>query len=379
MAIEGLPDAPSVDADEATIEKFFEEVLVHFILKSEEGDYPDIDEYLVQFPRYAEDLAVLLSQHGAPVQEKSDPSTGTRERARGWPLRGLGEFKVEFKVAASGGGSVYKASDAKGRPVALKVICDREVADPREIERFKREAETLATLDDSHVVPLNDLRLIDDAWIIVMPWIEGVSLEELISHLGGRGTALPFDVPALTMEQRVGIIATTARALQKIHDKGVLHRDIKPSNIMVGEDLEPMIIDLGIARDESHSRITMTTDAPLGTPRYLAPEFLEGDAKASSEQSDVYALGMTLYELVVTKKAFGGHDRGTLFREIIEGTVTPAHKAGRGVPRSLSSIVMRAISLDPRERQESMSILAEELEAWKAKSRRGGFKWPWRS
>ena len=380
------PPEPPTGSDENVRQRFFEEVLVDFILRCEEGAPPDIDAYLARYPRYAEDLAVLLSQHSAPPVVTSAPSSAARERARGWPMRSVGDYEILFRVSTAGAGRVFKARHTPtGRLVALKIMSAKESFDAREFERFRREAKMLADLEMPGVIDVLEVGQNGEAAYMTMPWIDGATIQEAIQMLRGETRSAPIDALALTVEKRAALIATTARTLATLHEKAILHRDIKPSNIMLGGDLEPMLIDFGIARSGEMGRLTRTHDQPLGTPRYLAPELLMGDAKVGDRASDIYALGVTLYEFLTLAPPFDGKDRRTLFEQIARGTTVSPDRVNPEVSPALAAVALKAMARDPRVRYPTAAALADAIEAASGKgaappapfgaSRRSALRW----
>lgn len=359
-----FPVEPPSSANEGERQTFFEAVLVDYIMRAESGENPDIDGYLARYPRYAADLAFLLSQNTAPPQIRGVPQSSTRERLRGWSMRALGDYDILFKVSATGGGRVYKARHKhNGHLVALKVLATREAIDPREIERFKREARILRDLELPNVMTVLEVQESRDTVFMAMPWIDGGTIQETIAALRGTVRTTILDIAALTPKKRGKIIEDVARTMEAVHQKGILHRDLKPSNIMLSVDHRPMVIDFGIARAVDHSRLTNTHDAPLGTPRFLAPELLLGDAKAASAVTDVYALGMTLYEFLTLRPAFDGKDRQSLYEQILRAPVKSPAEIDPECPRALAECCLRAVAREPGKRWPSMSAFAAALES----------------
>ena len=363
----GIPQPPSGAEGEA-LEDFYEEVLVDFILRREEGENPDIDDLLARYPRHAEDLARLLAHSDGPPPTASQPGTLSRERKRGWPLRRLGDYEILFHVASTGGANVYKAKHSEtGEEVALKVVRKAEAVCEKELKRFEREAKTLAELENSMVVPLIEIREDGGLLWMALPWIEGITLKEAVEVLSGDRRPGVVDPRDLSIQVRVRIIAQVARLLANLAARGIMHRDLKPSNIMLTRSLEPVLIDFGIARNLDQSGLTATSDAPLGTPRYLAPELITADARAANERSEVYGLGLTLWSFLTAATPYDFSNRRELFEAVLAGKLSPPHLADRRIPSSLSRVVMRAVTVKPEARIQSLSELADALESWIAR------------
>ena len=362
----GFPEAP-LAGDSASRSAFLEELLVHYLLRVEEGETPDPDEYLGRYPRYAEDLAGLLNAPEAPPPGSEDGG------------RFFGDYELLTLVSAAGGGKVYRARRrSDGLVVALKVLGKRESIDERELTRFRHEARMLAELRIDGIIPALEVGERDEALFLVMPWIEGISLQQAIAALRGADDPGVVDPEKLDLPRRVSIIAEIAEILLVLQERGILHRDLKPSNLMIDAELRPILIDFGIARHDAYTQITKTADAPLGTPRFLAPELLAGDAKAATPRSDLYALAMTLTELLTLEPVFPGRDRITLYRQIDAGIQqSPAELEAR-IPPKLAKILMSAMARDPMKRPASLASFIKSLApyreaaGWTAQAASGG-------
>ncbi|MCA9321268.1 MAG: serine/threonine protein kinase, partial [Planctomycetes bacterium] len=324
--------APTSDPP-SQVDRFLEDILVDFILQREEGKDPDLDALLARHPRHAEEIARLLSEDGVPPASVGRPTSMSRERRRGFGMQAIGPWRILFHVASSGGGDVYKARhDETGEEVALKVLRKVTTIDPRDLRRFQHEARMLAELEHPHVVPLREIREDQGMIWMALPWIDGISLQEAIEILTGDRRASVIDPAELSIAVRARIIARIGRTLEELRTHGVLHRDLKPSNVMLDETLKPVLIDFGIARHQDYTTLTGTMDAPLGTPRYLAPELLAARAGASDPRSEVYALAITLFELLTGQVAFPGKTRIDLFRQIQDGLARPPHRVDPRIP-----------------------------------------------
>ena len=363
MNPEDLPEEPGPEAAEDEVEAFLEAVLFHYILRCEEGSPPDPDLYLARYPRHAPALAAMMAGGvDAPIVQDR-PGTATRERRRGWGVKTLGGCDIEFLAASTGSSHVYRARPrGGGPPVALKVQRRAEQVDNREVARFRREGEILKELSLEGVVPFMDVGEEDGSLYVVMPWVEGVTLLEVIDMLAGKRQPGSINPLPLSLRDRVRLIASVARCLEKVHSHGILHRDIKPSNIMVDRQRRPVLIDFGIARKEGTSALTRSRDLAQGTPRYMAPEVLCGEALSTTVQGEVYALGLTLYELLLERPAIDATSRGELFDQVRQGPPRSAHLVDRRIPRALSRIVDRAITHDLQQRFKDMAAFAASLE-----------------
>ena len=351
--------------DETERDPPLEDIVAEFILRQEQGEEPDVAEYVERYPRHAEALPSLLvtsrevSLFGI---DGDDTLTWDDRQAAVGGLQQLGPYRILERVGAGGGGTVYRAEhEAEGYVVALKVVDPVVASHPQDLERFRREAQMLRGMDLVSVVPVFDIGHDDGRYWLAMKWIEGSTLEGLIEELSSdAGDDRTHRFRDLT--DRARLIARVARAFEAVHGYGILHRDIKPSNILIDRLGEPMIIDFGIARDDRLDELTHTLDGPLGTPRYIAPELLAGGNSQVSEAADIYGLGLCLYELATGKRAFVQQTRADLFSQIRNTGPLDPRRTGSHVPHDLSAVILRSIAIQPTRRYGSMAAFASDLE-----------------
>ncbi|MCB9834158.1 MAG: serine/threonine protein kinase [Planctomycetes bacterium] len=362
-SLHDLPAEPGPDASAAEVEAFLEEVLFHYLLRREEGQSPDVDAYLTRYPGQAERIAALMLGHdGAPLVA-DDPGTTTRGRRRRWLLDRLGPYQIVLLAASTARGHVYRARrDGATEDVALKVLRRVDRMDPREFERFQREARTVARLGVPGVVPVLDVGEDEGAVYYAMPWIEGATIAEIIRILRGETRAGAFDPAGLDLRARLRLGARVARIFAAVHERGVLHRDIKPSNIMIDAGGEALVLDFGIARNLEDSGLTRTSDPPLGTPLYMAPELLTGLSEEADQASEVFALAATIWELLTLTSLRRADDRARFFADVERDAPDLAALPAGASPR-LAALMKRALDREPRRRLRSMEELARGLEA----------------
>ncbi|MAG58225.1 MAG: hypothetical protein CMJ83_18215 [Planctomycetes bacterium] len=365
-------DAPDANASEqpggrtspTERDSRLEELLSAFILEQEEGKHPQIEDWMTRHPTYAEDLAVLLSDPSAPrpLSTECDEDTLGFDAPAPEPVRRIGPWEILEKVATGGGGTVYRARhDDDRHVVALKVMDEVAYADARDFERFEREARMVQNMDLVNVVPVEGMGASDGRRWIAMKWIEGSTLGGLSEQIAD-GDEDPRVKRLRPMQERARLLARVARTFEAVHGYGILHRDIKPSNILIDRLGEPMIIDFGIAQAPELGELTMTGDGLMGTPRYLAPELLEGGNTEVTRQTDIYGLGLCLYEIATGTRAFVQRTRSDLFTQIrMTGPLDP-RRACEGVPHALSAIILRAMAIKPHRRYPTMSAFADDLE-----------------
>ena len=250
----------------------------------------------------------------------------------------LGPYLLEAQIGAGGMGTVYRAVDTRlGRVVAIKIAAERYS------ERFQLEARAISTLNHPHVCTLYDV----GPNYLVMEFIEGSTLAAEIK----KGPLAP--------ETAARYGAQIAGALAEAHALGIVHRDLKPSNIMVTRH-GVKVLDFGLAKMLSDPGVT-ETNAIMGTPAYMAPEQVEGREPSSS--TDLFALGLVLYEMAVGKLPFPGASLGQMLSSGLHAEVPALSGERVGVPASLDSLVAKLLEKDPAKRPQSASEVARELSA----------------
>src|SRR5512141_2865271 len=268
---------------------------------------------------------------------------------RGRMVRKVGSSRIVREIGRGGMGVVYEAfQEGLDRPVAVKAL-DMKLARSKEIiERFRREGRAYAKLRHEAIVQVHDLVDRDDGLYLVTEFVDGADLARVI-HKGG---ALPADCVAV-------IGARIADALDYVHYNALLHRDVKPANVMASRDGEVKLMDFGIAKGEDDMSLTRA-GMLIGSPSYMAPEVLAGGEVGPA--SDVWALGVTLYELLTGEKPFRGRDAEDLFAAIQRGKYRRVRALAPGCPRRLARAVERCVSQSPKDRFKSAGALARELD-----------------
>ena len=294
----------------------------------------------------------------------------------------LDRYRVESKLGEGGMGVVYKARDTHlDRTVAIKVLPRDKVCDPVRKQRFVQEAKAASALNHPGIITVHDIR--SDAGIdfIVMEFVEGETLDQMIPPKGLR--------PAQALRYSVGI----ADALAKAHEAGIIHRDLKPSNVMVTKDGRTKILDFGLAKliepSSSPSEATTLTSPltedgmVLGTTAYMSPEQAEG--RELSPRSDIFSFGSVLYEMLTGRKAFPGGSTLSILSRILNEDPTPPAQLAPSMPLELEKIVLRCLRKDPARRYQSMADLKVALEDIEEESRTGkpvsgaawSLRWVW--
>jgi eukaryotic-like serine/threonine-protein kinase len=269
-----------------------------------------------------------------------------------------GRYEVEELVGHGGMSSVYKARDALlERHVALKILHEQYSTDDDFVERFKREARSVAQLQHPNIVTVIDRGEEDGRQFIVFEYIEGENLKE---HVVRKGR--------LDVREALEISLEVARGLAFAHDQGLVHRDVKPQNILLNGDGRAKVTDFGIARTVDVDGMTQTGTV-LGTSNYIAPEQASG--KRVDAHSDVYALGAVLYELLAGEVPFPGESFVVVAMKHMHEPAPSLLDVRGDVPLRVAAAVDRALEKDPDQRFPTMDAFAAELEACLAELDRG--------
>ncbi len=265
-------------------------------------------------------------------------------------VRKVGSSVIQREIGRGGMGVVYEAKqEALDRSVAVKAL-DTKLARSKEIvERFRREGRAYAKLRHEAIPAVHDLVEKDDGIYLVTEFVDGSDLARVLA----QGGALPADCVAV-----VG--AKVAEALDYVHFNGLLHRDVKPANVMISREGEAKLMDFGIAKGEADSSLTRA-GMLVGSPSYMAPEVLAGEEAGGS--ADVWALGVSLYELLTGEKPFRGKDAEELFAAIQRGRFPRVRSLAPDCPRRLARAVERCLSRKPASRFRGAGAAARALEA----------------
>jgi len=260
-------------------------------------------------------------------------------------------YELEELVGTGGMSSVYKAHDTLlERHVALKILHDHYSDDSEFVERFKREARTVAQLSHPNIVTVIDRGEAGGRQFIVFEYIDGESLKELVVRSGH-----------LSVERALEVALEVARGLAFAHQHGLVHRDVKPQNVLLNGDGRAKVTDFGIARSLDVEHGVTQTGTVLGTSNYIAPEQASG--QPVDAQTDVYSLGVVLYELLAGDVPFPGENFVTVAMKHVNEPPPNLLDVRRDVPLRVAAAVDRALEKDPDQRFPSMDAFAAELEA----------------
>jgi len=258
--------------------------------------------------------------------------------------RQIGPYAVLGELGRGGMGIVYEV-ERDGRRAALKLHPFSPLLAGRGAERLRREIEALRSIRHPNIVRVLDAGSTDGAPYVVMELVDGVRLDHASS--------------SMSRDDALRVVAALARAIHAAHEIGVVHRDLKPQNVIVRHDGEPVVIDFGLSLAEELQTLTVTGEL-LGTPRYMAPEQVtSGEADA---RTDVYALGLILYELIVGRPARASSSREGLLRAAADGSMTRPRRLDRSIPTPLELILRTALAPVREDRYPTALELAEDLE-----------------
>lgn len=274
----------------------------------------------------------------------------------------LGHYRIESPLGRGGMGEVYKAYDGQlDRSVALKVLPAGVADDPERLRRFAREAKALAALNHPNIVTIFSVDAEASVPYLTMELVEGEPLSTSIPRKG------------LSLERFFSLAVPLADALAAAHEKSILHRDLKPGNVMVDQRGRPKILDFGLAKVipvatgpeaetvAATATLATATGVVLGTMGYMSPEQVRGEAVDA--RSDVFSLGLVLYEMATGLRAFDASTSPDLLSAILRDTPTPAEQARPDLPRHLGRVIRHCLEKDPDRRYQSAKDVRNELDS----------------
>ena len=350
------------------------------------GQSPSIAEYEVAYPQCAAEIRELFPAVQAMEQialhrhQNSNPGVTAAEMSDR-----LGDFRIVREIGRGGMGIVYEAQqESLSRRVAVKVLPRSALLNPVALQRFEREAHTAAHLHHTNIVPVFGVGEHEGYHYIVMQLIQGIGLDRVLgqslpstkpvalpegaertgpsvrTHAGSGQTPpvrelLPPGSHRWQIVARIGMQA--AMGLDYAHRRGTLHRDIKPANLLIDDQDTVWITDFGLAKAMDQDDVSQTGDV-VGTLRYMAPERFRGKVDA---HSDVYSLGLTLYELLTLRPAFERSNPSVLMKRIAEEQPVRPRLVNKAIPPDLETIVLKAMAPDPAHRYATAGELADDL------------------
>jgi tRNA A-37 threonylcarbamoyl transferase component Bud32 len=273
------------------------------------------------------------------------------------PSSEFGRYRILARIGAGGMATVYRAHDPQlNRIVAIKV--PRVSADApdhaRFVERFLREARTAATVRHSHVCPIYDVGEKDGRPYVVMAYVEGESLSQQLRRMG----------PFVNVRAAVNLICQIAEALGTVHSHGIIHRDLKPGNILIEGNGHAVLTDFGLALQSQDEERLSTSGLVVGTPSYMAPEQVLGEGAKLGPATDLYSLGVVLYEMLTGRVPFKGGSVSVILHKITyEDPPIPSQFRPALDPR-LGALIMQALAKEPEQRPQSAQAFSDSLRSW---------------
>ncbi|HAW27968.1 MAG TPA: hypothetical protein DCY03_07595, partial [Planctomycetaceae bacterium] len=320
-------------------------------------------ELLDEHPEIAEELSQLFTaSHSARtrIADQSDSGSGrlTVQEARPhfeqFPAR-FGRYQIMSRLGEGSMGCVYLARDSQlERSVALKLPQINWHTDKLVIARFYREARAAANLNHPNLCSVYDVDVIDGLHFITMEFIEGESLAALI--LSGQ---------KFSQQEIVQLIQQLAQALELAHQQGIVHRDLKPANIMIRQDGTPIITDFGLALMSQNEEATQITQHGqiMGSPSYMSPEQVDGDLDIIGPASDVYSLGVIMYELLAGQRPFQG-STASILSQITKGDPRPVREIQPEIDSRLDQICRKMLARSIELRYATMQDVVQVLATW---------------
>ncbi|MEZ5941341.1 MAG: serine/threonine-protein kinase [Planctomycetaceae bacterium] len=286
-----------------------------------------------------------------PVDASLEGLTPSRSRIEKADHDFIGRYRVDSVLGKGGFGRVYLAFDSGlDRKVAIKVPHLKRVTTELGRQRFVEEAKTLAKLDHPHIVPVYDVGVIKDGpFFVVSKYIEGQDLSQILVD----------GIPPISAT--VKYLIAIAEALNYLHKFRLMHRDVKPGNLVVGPEGRIYLVDFGLAL---HEEKFTPDEAGIGTPAYMSPEQLRGEGHRMDGRSDLFSLGVVMYEMLTGERPFRANTASESVRALLESDPVPVHQRNPAAPRELNRICMKLLSKRATDRYTNGNLLAEDLQHW---------------
>jgi serine/threonine protein kinase/tetratricopeptide (TPR) repeat protein len=374
---------PAADRDER-----IQEAILIYLKAADTGQPIRPQELFQRYPDLTAELTAFFADQ-SQLEPFLSPLRGIREAIH---PRTLGDYHILREVGRGGMGVVYEAEQISlGRRVALKVLPFAATMDSRQLQRFQNEARAAASLEHPHIVPVYGVGCERGVHYYAMKFIDGQSLSDVIdewkkaketNHRGTENTekrqqTVVSSLCSLCLCGSNDFFKTVAewgiqaaQALEHAHSLGIVHRDIKPANLLI--DHSPLtshhspklwVADFGLARTAADAGLTMTGDV-IGTLRYMSPEQAMAKHGLVDHRTDIYSLGVTLYELLTGVPAIPGKDRHELLQRIAFAEVVPPRQHEQSIPLDLETVILKAVSNEPAARYSSAQELADDLRRW---------------
>lgn len=265
----------------------------------------------------------------------------------------IGKYRVKELLGRGGMGEIYKAAHPNlERDVAIKLIHTYKATDPNLVERFQREAKVVAALRHPGIIQIHDFDVEGDAFYMVMEFVPGETLAQRLDRLGEQKQRM-------TLIEALRLFRLITEAVAYAHSQGVIHCDLKPGNVLLTQDGQPVLADFGISKIMSGKRLTATNDV-FGTPHYMSPE--QSFGREIDAQSDVYTLGVMLYELVTGELPFNGNSPMSIVFKHVNEQPKPVRAIDPDLPEAIEHIITQAMAKDPAQRYPSAQELLLDID-----------------
>lgn len=383
------------ESSEQNSESTIEQAVQRFVDAQLQGQPPDIDEFVKQYPDFESQIKKRIQSLQeidslfACLMQADDSDFGDGITEHSLIGKRLGDFEILSLIGTGGMGAVFLARQVSlDREVALKVISDVSGAHKKSLERFKRETKVLAKISHPNIVPIYAVGQQGPYSYFAMEYVNGVSLDKILSSIrNAKSDEKASDVMRRCLEVRGNIsdnkhekadglsgaeidtdyivtvsrmIISIASALDYAHKKGVLHRDVKPSNILIDTGGTAKLVDFGLARAETQQTITVTGEF-FGTPSYVSPEQIRKPETIDC-RTDVYSLAATYYECLTLHPPFGGDTVNETLTQVISREAVPPKRYCPRLSTDFNTVLLHALEKIPEDRYQSAADFAADIE-----------------
>ncbi|MFC1522068.1 serine/threonine protein kinase [Elusimicrobiota bacterium] len=360
------------------------------------------DDLQISHPHLSKELArKIAAYHQAERAIKTIQDFSSKEDprpAKTFPEKTMGDFELIREIGSGGMAKIYLAEQLSlKRPVALKVLEPKNILNDKAIARFKREAQTVANLSHENIIPIHAFGENSGSYFIAMEYVCGLTLDRIIKSAQERSMPTlnaPFIEGLLDknleavkqgssqkwkdlfsveqnksfwrkgpIESICAIMSQIASALKLSHSLNIIHRDIKPSNIIIDLKGTARLLDFGLTKTQEPSELTQSTEF-LGTIYYAAPEQMPGSYQNPAPQSDLYSLGVVLYEMLTLNRPFEGKTISDVAKNITTQAPPSPREFNPIIPQELEKLILKAIEKDPAKRHQNAEELMQDLKRW---------------